>query len=75
MKTMLTSLCLSIALAVGASSAFAAKKVRHHQSAARAQAPIVEPYSNAIAPIPPRPVDEVWGACGHMDGVFSCPGN
>jgi hypothetical protein len=74
MKTMLTSLCLSLALAVGVSPAFAVKKVRHHH-AARAQVPIVEPYSTAITPIPPRPVDEVWGACGHMDGVFSCPGN
>jgi hypothetical protein len=75
MKAMLTSLCLSLALAVGASSAFAAKKVRDHQSAARAQAPVVEPYSVPIAPIPPRPVDEVWGTCGHMGGAFSCPGN
>jgi hypothetical protein len=75
MKAMLTWLCLSLALAVGSSPAFAVKKVRHYQSTARAQAPIVEPYSTAIAPIPPRPVDEVWGMCGYMGGVFSCPGN
>jgi hypothetical protein len=30
----------------------------------RAQAPIAR-----IAP-----TDEVWGACGHMSTVFSCPG-
>jgi hypothetical protein len=21
------------------------------------------------------PTDEVWGACGHINAVFSCPGN
>jgi hypothetical protein len=75
MKAMLTSFSLLLALAVGVSPAFAVKKVRHHQSGARAQAPIVESYSTAITPIPPRPVDVVWGACGHIGGVFSCPGN
>jgi hypothetical protein len=68
MKAMLTSF---FALVVIASPSFAAKK--HHS--ARAQAPVVEPYPVSIAPIAPRPVDEVWGACGHMSSAFSCPGN
>jgi hypothetical protein len=68
MKAMLTSF---FALFVVTSPSFAAKK--HHS--ARVHAPIVEPYTAPIAPIAPRPVDEVWGACGHMSGVFSCPGN
>jgi hypothetical protein len=67
MKNMLTSFCFLLALVVGLSPAFAAKKVRH--SAARAQAPI------ASDPAPAR-VDLLYAACRDMSITFpACPGH
>jgi hypothetical protein len=68
MKSMLTWFCFSLALVVGLSPAFAAKKVRH--SAARAQAPIVVSYPA------PAPVDLLYAACRDMSITFpACPGH
>jgi hypothetical protein len=72
MKTMLTSICLS--LAVGASPAFAAKKIRHH-STAQAQAPVVSPYPASVYPAP-APIDPLYAACSDMRITFpACPGH
>jgi hypothetical protein len=64
-----TSICLS--LAVGASPAFAAKKIHHH-STARAQAPFV---SAPVYPAP-APIDPLYAACSDMRiGFPACPGS
>jgi hypothetical protein len=72
MKTILTSICLSLAL--GASAAFAAKKIRHH-STAWAQAPVVAPYPAPVYPAP-APIDPLYAACNDMRITFpACPGH
>lgn len=72
MKTILTSICLS--LAVSASAAFAAKNIRHH-STARAQAPVVSPYPAPVYALPP-PIDPLYAACNDMRITFpACPGH
>jgi hypothetical protein len=65
---------ISLLLAVGASPAFAAKKIRHH-STARAQAPFVSPYPAPVYPAP-APIDPLYAACSDMRIAFpACPGN
>jgi hypothetical protein len=72
MKTVLTSICLS--LAVGAPAAFATKKILHH-STARAQAPVVSPYPAPVYPAP-VPIDPLYAACNDVRIAFpSCPGH
>ena len=67
-----TSICLS--LAIGASAAFAAKKVRY-LSTARAQAPFVSPYPAQFYPTP-APIDPLYAACSDMRITFpACPGH
>jgi hypothetical protein len=65
-----TSFCLS--LAIGASPAFAAKKIRY-LSTARAQA--FFPYPASVYPAP-VPIDPLYAACGDMRITFpACPGH
>jgi hypothetical protein len=72
MKTILTSICLT--LAVGASAAFAAKTIRRH-STARAQAPVVSSYPAPVYPAP-APIDPLYAACDDMRITFpACPGH
>jgi hypothetical protein len=67
-----TSICLS--LAIGASPAFAAKKIRHN-STARAQAPVVPPYPAPVFPAL-APIDPLYAACSDMRITFpACPGH
>ena len=85
-KTLLTLVCFSLAACMPATAAKHRHHHRHHSppAALAQQASVAAPTPVYAAPLGPRPApfwgsygarDEVWGACGHMIGVFSCPGN
>jgi hypothetical protein len=71
---LMKAMSLCFILVVGASPAFAAKKIHHH-STARAQAPVVSPYPAPVFPAP-APIDPLYAACTDMRIAFpACPGH